>query len=355
MRTDSNALLTIGFPLAILVQPTNLAVAVSGTAPLSVLATGTPPFSYQWTLNGTNLEGATNSFLILTNVQLTDNGSYAVEVFSAFGAEQSSNALLSVGVPPSILVQPTNQALVGGGTATFGVVATGTLPLSYQWSQDGTDLTDGGRILGANNPDLVINNVVLDDAGLYSIVVSNTWGSAISSNAMLTVYELDHFTWDPIPSPSFIGAPFPVRIRAVDAPGNTITLFQGRVALRSTAGIAIQPPASGAFVQGAWTGSLTVTQAASGLILVADDGAGHLGYANAINVVNLPSISIVQSGSSVLLSWPVMASSFAPEKSPDMISWLPLASTINLAGGTYQTRVPTTGSAQFFRLRLVSP
>ena len=352
---SSNALLLVGIPPAILMQPTNLAVAVSGTAPFSVTVTGTPPFSFQWTFNGTNLDGATNSFLVLTNVQLTDSGSYAVEVFNAFGAEQSSNAVLSVGVPPSISVQPTNQALLAGGTARFDVLATGSLPLSYQWSQDGAALADSGRISGANSPDLVISNVVFNDAGLYSILVSNTWGSAVSSNATLTVYLVDHFAWDPVPSPDSIGVPFPVRIRAVDAAGNLITLFQGSVGLRSTAGIAIQPPTSGAFVQGAWVGSLTVTQAASGLILVADDGAGHLGYANAINVVSLPSISIVLSGSSVLLSWPATASSFAPEKSPDMISWSPLTSTINLSGGTYQTRVPTTGTAQFFRLRLVSP
>ena len=355
LADSSNALLAVATAPVIVMPPTNLAVAVGGAALFSVVAEGTPPLTYHWTFNDTNVLDTTNSVLVLTNVQLTQSGSYAVEVFNAFGAEQSSNALLSVGVPPSILVQPTNQALVAGGTATFGVVATGTLPLSYQWSQDDTDLADGGRILGANSPDLVISNVMRDDAGLYSILVSNTWGSAISSNAMLTVYEVDHFTWDPVPSPGFIGAPFPVRIRAVDASGNTINLFQGSVVLRSTAGIPIQPPASGAFVQGAWVGSLIVSQAAGGLILVADDGAGHLGYANAINVVSLPSISIVQSGSSVLLSWPIMTSSFAPEKSPDMVSWLPLTSTINLAGGIYQTRVPTTGTAQFFRLRLVSP
>ena len=240
-------------------------------------------------------------------------------------------------------------------TDVFRVTATGTLPSFYQWTQDDTDLVDGGRISGANGAELVISDVAPSDASLYSILVSNAWGSAVSSNAMLTVYAVDHFAWDPVPSPRFIGAPFPVRIRAVDAAGNLITLFQGSAALRSTAGVPIQPPASGAFVQGTWTGSVTVTQAASGLILVADDGAGHLGYANPIDVVSLPSMSIFQSGNSVILSWPATASSFAPEKSVDMTSWSPLTSTIDLTGGSYQTRVPTDGTGSFYRLRFVGP
>ena len=359
--TSSNALLTVGVPPDILVQPTNLVVAVGGTAPFSVVVTGTPPFSYQWSFNGTNLHAATNSFLVITNVQQTNGGTYSVEVLNSFGNAQSSNALLSVGVAPFITLQPTNQPLVTGGTATFRVTAGGTLPLYYQWRQNGTNLVDSlnlvnsGRISGANTPELTISNVVPSDAGFYSVLVSNTWGSVLSSNATLTASLVDHFAWDAIPSPRYTGVPFPVRIRALDAVSNLVTLFQGSVALRSTAGVPVQPPVSGTFVLGTWAGSVTITQAATNLILVADDGAGHLGDANAINVLGLPSMSVVQSGNSIILSWPATASAFLPQQSTNMSSWSPLTSSVNLIGDTYQARVPTTGTGSYYRLRFVGP
>ena len=55
----------------ILAQPTNQTVIVGDVAAFSVVADGTPPLSYQWNFNGTNIVGATNTFLTLTNVQLS--------------------------------------------------------------------------------------------------------------------------------------------------------------------------------------------------------------------------------------------------------------------------------------------
>ena len=50
-------------------------------------------------------------------------------------------------VPPSILVQPTNQTVSVGGTATFSVSASGTKPLFYQWSFNGTNITGATNTL----------------------------------------------------------------------------------------------------------------------------------------------------------------------------------------------------------------
>src|ERR1019366_9411838 len=95
---DATGSVTIGLPAVIVTQPTNLAVAVGEVAALGVVADGTAPLNYQWSVGGTNLGDATNNELGLTNVQLSDAGSYAVEVANAFGSEQSSNAVLSVGL-----------------------------------------------------------------------------------------------------------------------------------------------------------------------------------------------------------------------------------------------------------------
>ena len=84
--------------------------------------------------------------------------------------------------PPRILAQPTNQMVAVGGTATFTVQAIGTLPLSYQWSFNGTNINN------ATNATLTLTNVQLTQAGIYAVVVTNVLAPATSSNAILTIY-----------------------------------------------------------------------------------------------------------------------------------------------------------------------
>ena len=85
----------------ILAQPTNQVAIVGGTATFTVAADGTPPLSYQWNFNGTNIAGATNTFLTLTNVQFNQAGNYAVLVTNVYGSILSSNAMLTVNpIPP---------------------------------------------------------------------------------------------------------------------------------------------------------------------------------------------------------------------------------------------------------------
>jgi len=167
---------------AITMQPTNQTVLVDGMAVFAVAAGGTPPLSYQWSLNGTNLDGATNTSLTLTNVQLSQAGNYAVTVTNMLGSITSSNAVLTVnGLPPTISTQPTDQSVLVGGTAAFTVAANGTPPLSCQWSWNGTNVN------GATNTSLTLTNVQLSQAGNYAVLVTNAFGSISSSNAVLTV------------------------------------------------------------------------------------------------------------------------------------------------------------------------
>jgi hypothetical protein len=77
-------------------QPTNQTVYVGFTAAFSVVALGTPPLSYQWSFNGTNIVGATATTLTLTNVQLSQAGNYVVLVTNSYGSVLSSNAMLTV-------------------------------------------------------------------------------------------------------------------------------------------------------------------------------------------------------------------------------------------------------------------
>jgi len=94
--TSSVAILTVLSPPVIAQQPANQTVVVGGTASFSVTADGTAPLSYQWNCNGTNISGATNTSLILNNVQPSQSGTYAALVTNLVGSILSSNAVLTI-------------------------------------------------------------------------------------------------------------------------------------------------------------------------------------------------------------------------------------------------------------------
>ncbi|MEI9961815.1 MAG: immunoglobulin domain-containing protein [Limisphaerales bacterium] len=75
-----------------------------------------------------------------------------------------------------------HRAVDVGDDVSFTATAAGTGPLKYQWRNNGTN------ILNATNTTLNITNVQISDAGSYTLLVTNSSGSAISSPVSLTVY-----------------------------------------------------------------------------------------------------------------------------------------------------------------------
>jgi len=109
-----------GIAPSISVQPTNTIVLQNSNATFQVSASGAPPPAYQWFFNQSSLSGATNSALILTNVQAGQVGPYLVVVTNLLGAVTSSVAQLTVLVPPTIVlsalgVSATNVSLTVDG------------------------------------------------------------------------------------------------------------------------------------------------------------------------------------------------------------------------------------------------
>ena len=94
---------------------------------------------------------------------------------------------LVTNIPPAITVQPTNQTVVVTSNVTFVVIATGTLPLNYQWQFNGTNLVNGGNISGTTTNVLKLSPAQLTNSGIYSVIITNAGGSVTSSNAVLTV------------------------------------------------------------------------------------------------------------------------------------------------------------------------
>ena len=94
---------------------------------------------------------------------------------------------LSMTSAPQILTQPANQAALAGARVTLSVTVFGAPPLKYYWQRSGTNLIEGANLSGVNRRILTINNLSSADAGNYSVVVSNSLGSVLSSNALVTV------------------------------------------------------------------------------------------------------------------------------------------------------------------------
>jgi D-alanyl-D-alanine carboxypeptidase len=169
--------------VSITVQPTSKTVTTGANAAFSVTAANA--LTYQWRLNSANISGATASSYTVVNAQTTDQGSYSVVVGNRAGSLTSADATLTVGTPPSITAQPqsVNVSQIGG-SATFSVTATGSAPLTYQW------YFEGAAISGATTSSYTDASVQTTDIGNYACVVNNSFGSATSSDASLTVGKL---------------------------------------------------------------------------------------------------------------------------------------------------------------------
>ena len=179
--TSAPAMLVTVPPL-ITSQPTNVTVIQGQPASFSVSVNGQLPFSYQWQLNSNNILNATNRiYSIAAATNSTDAGSYRVVVVNPQGSQTSSNALLTVIVPPAITQQPANVIAVVGDIVNFHVSATGT-PLFYQWHLSNTNLP------AATGATLTLNSVTTNNAGTYSVTITNLGGSVTSSNVTLAVY-----------------------------------------------------------------------------------------------------------------------------------------------------------------------
>lgn len=92
-------------------QPADLVLLAGATASFTVQATATPPVTFQWQRGGLVMEGATNSSLILTNIQTADEGEYRVVVRDTIGEVTSDEARLEV--RGSLPAEPAESLRIG--------------------------------------------------------------------------------------------------------------------------------------------------------------------------------------------------------------------------------------------------
>ena len=235
-------------------QPGDQSITVGQTATFSVTASGSTPLSYQWHRNGNDIAGATGASYTTAVTSSADNGAtFSVTVSNSAGSVLSRSANLVVGsasggaVAPSISVQPADQSIKDGQTATFTVTAGGTAPLAYQWRKN------GGSIAGATGASYTTPAAHTSDSGAaFDVKISNSAGGITSRAAKLTVSAV---------APAISTQPADQSVAA----GATATFS---VVASGTAPLSYQWSKNGSAISGATTASYSTPAAASG-----DNGA----------------------------------------------------------------------------------
>ena len=145
------------------------------------------------TLSGTASRAQTNDATGFYGFVDLSPGSYTVTatfggflsvtgmVTVASGVVATADLLMPPLLQPIITSQPQPISVIQGSNALFSVAATGTPPLSYQWRWYGTNIP------GATTTGLSLNGVSTNQAGPYTVVITNAYGSITSTVALLSV------------------------------------------------------------------------------------------------------------------------------------------------------------------------
>jgi hypothetical protein len=179
---DEFGLYEINTPV-ITTQPLSQTIDAGTPVTFTVAATSARPVTYQWQFNGINISGATNASYSISTVTPDNAGQFKVIVSNADGPTPSAPATLTVNTTPQILTQPYSQVAYVGASVTFNTTISGARPLNAQWYQNGTAVASG------TSANLTIGSVKATDAGNYTLVISNTFGTATSVPAHLTVFS----------------------------------------------------------------------------------------------------------------------------------------------------------------------
>src|SRR5262245_29129820 len=163
----------------ILVQPLSVSVLNLDMATFTVVASSGTTMTYQWYKDGNPIPGATAAIFSILHVTISDQGGYYVKITNAGGTTQSATATLTVLGPPSITSQPVSQTVTQAQSVSFSVQAVASPAPTYQW------MFNGAPLAGATSSVLTFPGVQSTNAGKYTVVVSNPFGSVTSVVATL--------------------------------------------------------------------------------------------------------------------------------------------------------------------------
>ncbi len=198
---------TLAEGVTITQQPSGWDACAGDDVLLFVVASG-PGLSYQWRKDGVDLPGETGPSLAINGATSNDAGTYDVIVSNACETLTSDPAVVTVsGGPPTVTSDPNDAQLCAGEALSLSVAADGE-NLGFQWRKDGVDLP------GETGATLTIDPVATDDAGTYTVLVSNACGSVESAGALVTVDAPAAITQEPAGAVVCVGQPLTLAVTA---------------------------------------------------------------------------------------------------------------------------------------------
>lgn len=185
-----DATLTVNDPVVITVPPVTQSANAGTTVTFSVVGTGTPPFTYQWTRNRVAISGATSDTFVIPSAQVINAAAYAVVVRNVVGPVTSPSANLAIADSTlRILALPT------GATATIAAPISGTFT-SFVWTQGSSPLPTGPlpadpRYTGFAGRTLKITRLIESDASFLRLDVEapGTPPATLTTQTQLIVYN----------------------------------------------------------------------------------------------------------------------------------------------------------------------
>ena len=144
-------------------QPSNTTLYEGGSTTFRMGATSSRAMTYSWTRNGTVV--GTGSSLTISNATQTNAGTYGCTVTDGIRTLSCTAFALTVNSAVRITQQPSNTTINQGGSATFAVATSGSLPVTYSWTRNGT-------VIG-NTRSITISNATLNNAGTYGCTVND--------------------------------------------------------------------------------------------------------------------------------------------------------------------------------------
>ena len=135
-------------------QPQPLTVASQTAVSLSAVASGSPPFAYQWWKDNAKMRQQTNATLLLRSPQANDSGNYTVVITNVAGAITSAPAPVTVIINPVVSLIPASNWMVSAVPGIRGYqysVDSSTNPSSGTWSPWTNAVPDYGGIIWLTN------------------------------------------------------------------------------------------------------------------------------------------------------------------------------------------------------------
>jgi hypothetical protein len=179
---------------------------------IATVTAGSVALNYQWSFNGTPIPGATSSVLTLNNAQPNQAGNYSVTVTNIAGSVASTNALLTLVLPPSI-VRVVNTDVSSGSTVSVPITlaANGSEnALAFSLSFDTTKLTYAGVSLGSGAPGgFLIPNTTATNTGKFGLSIALPYGKTFTQGtqevARVSFASSVLFTPSVVPTPVSFG------------------------------------------------------------------------------------------------------------------------------------------------------